>query len=79
MEARHQKEREQDHLKIAKLESYIEKIHSEFQKNKELMTMLVAKCKTDQILQNQVNDLRMSLQQNLSVKKDEKGVQTVEL
>ena len=41
--------------------------------------MLVAKCKTDQILQNQVNDLRMSLQQNLSVKKDEKGVQTVEL
>ena len=44
LEARHQKDREQDHLKIAKLESYIEKIHSEFQKNKELMTMLVAKC-----------------------------------
>ena len=36
--------------------------------------MLVAKCETDQILQNQVNDLRMSLKGTLSVKKDEKAV-----
>ena len=76
LELRHQKEREQDQAKIANLERYIEQIHGEFSKNKELMQMLVAKCETEQNLQTQVNDLRMSLVHTLSVKKDEKAVQT---
>ena len=76
LELRHQKEREQDQAKIANLERYIEQIHGEFSKNKELMQMLVAKCETEQNLQTQVNDLRMSLLHTPSVKKDEKAVQT---
>ena len=76
LELRHQKEREQDQAKIANLERYIEQIHGEFSKNKELMQMLVAKCETEQNLQTQVNDLRTALVHTLSVKKDEKAVQT---
>lgn len=37
MEQRHLKEREQDKAKIASLEAYVEKIHDEFTKNKQLM------------------------------------------
>ena len=50
LELRHQKEREQDQAKIANLERYIEQIHGEFSKNKELMQMLVAKCETEKNL-----------------------------
>lgn len=69
-------EREQDKAKIASLERYIEKIHSEFTKNNELMKMLMAKCDNDQKLQGQVNDLRLSLSYKSFLKKDEKAVQT---
>lgn len=40
------------------------------------MRLLVAKCETDNTLQTQVDDLRLSLTQSLSVKKEEKAVQT---
>ena len=63
MEARHQRDREVDMAKIGSLERYIETIHNEFTKNKELMKVLAAKCETDHNLQSQVNDLRLSLQQ----------------
>ena len=50
LEKRHAKEREIDRAKISSLEAYVEKIHAEFTKNKQLMQMLVNKVEADQRL-----------------------------
>ena len=77
LEKRHAKEREIDRAKISSLEAYVEKIHAEFTKNKQLMQMLVNKVEADQRLIEQANDLRMSISQQLSSNKESKGCQTI--
>ena len=55
------KEREQDRTRIANLERYIETIHNEFAKNKQLMQMLIDKVEADKHLIEQANELRRTL------------------
>ena len=73
LEQRHHLEREKDRLKIASLEEYIDTIHAEFNKNKQLMQLLINKVEADQRLIEQANDLRISLTRTLSSKKEERG------
>ena len=74
MEERHKREREQDRIKIASLEAYVEKIHGEFNKNKQLMQMLINKVEADQRLIEQANELRQSMTQTLSTIKEDRAV-----
>ena len=73
LEQRHHLEREKDRAKIASLEEYIDTIHAEFNKNKQLMQLLINKVEADQRLIEQANDLRISLTRTLSSKKEERG------
>ena len=61
MQMQHKREREQDQAKIASLEQYIDSIHIEFARNKELMQVLIDKVEADRRLIEQANDLRASL------------------
>jgi hypothetical protein len=67
-------ERDKDKAKIVSLEQYIETIHLEFSKNKQLMQMLINKVEADQRLIEQANDLRISLTQTLTSKKEDRDI-----
>lgn len=47
LEQRHQVEREKERAKIRGLEQYIDTIHEEFNRNKQLMQLLVNKVQAD--------------------------------